>query len=91
MRFAPKLRCSSGSSCPCGASASSAAPAAGITQVLGQKKAPAGPGLGGSSGAVLLAGQQHLSLVQGLLFGGLLADEMEDVHHSPDSAPAPVA
>lgn len=56
-----------------------------------RKKAPAGPGLGGSSGAVLLAGQQHLSLMQGLLFGGLLADEMEDVHHSPDSAPAPVA
>ena len=55
------------------------------------KKAPAGPGLGGSSGAVLLAGQQHLGLVQGLLFSGLLADEMEDVHHSPDSAPAPVA
>ena len=56
-----------------------------------KKKALAGPGLGGSSGAVLLAGQQHLGLMQGLLFGGLLADEMEDVHHSPDSAPAPVA
>ena len=40
---------------------------------------------------MLLASQQHLSLMQGLLFGGLLADEMEDVHHSPDSAPAPVA
>ena len=40
---------------------------------------------------MLLAGQQHLGLVQGLLFSGLLADEMEDVHHSPDSAPAPVA
>ena len=56
-----------------------------------KKKARAGPGLSGSSGAVLLAGQQHLGLMQGLLFGGLLADEMEDVHHSPDSAPAPVA
>ena len=26
---------------------------------------------------MLLAGQQHLGLMQGLLFGGLLADEME--------------
>ena len=64
---------------------------AGIAQVLGKKKAPAGPGLEKSGCAVLLAGQQHLCLMQGLLFGGLLADEMEDVHHSLDSAPAPVA
>ena len=89
MRPAPGHRCSSGFGGSCGAS--SAAPAAGIAQVLGPKKAPAEPGLGGSSGAVLLAGQQHLGLVQGLLFGGLLADEMEDVHQSPDSVPAPVA
>ncbi|QNJ09086.1 hypothetical protein SynMINOS11_01625 [Synechococcus sp. Minos11] len=40
---------------------------------------------------MLLASQQHLCLMQSLLFGGLLTDEMEDVHQSPDSVPAPVA
>ena len=40
---------------------------------------------------MLFAGEQDLSALQGLLLGGLLLDEVEDVHGLLGRVPAPVA
>ena len=49
------------------------------------KKNPGWAGAGWIKRRRVAGGPAALELMQGLLFGGLLADEMEDVHHSPDS------